>query len=312
MFYSKLEWYLCASRTWCDITLFIKGYCMKKLLIYLLMIISNIYSLSKKELQSLLKQSHPFSYDLGIKVMPGKQTNSGVTICCHGYGSSCQVGEVVHSFRAIPDHIVSFNFPDYDCIRRKMTVEQTVFGKPEEIMPVLYILKVLVIDGGVDQVSLYGFSAGGGAIINVLSFLNQTSHDLVFKKIGIDAEGKKKIIAALQKGIIILDCPLKSMDEIASLRPGKDMNILSKRYRDNAMRPIDAITYLKGLNVTILVHFQNPDEMIGNADDALFIERLKSNNAGKTYSVIANEGGHNTYHKSLWNEYTKIRKNSEL
>lgn len=281
---------------------------MKKLLIYLLMIISNIYPISKSELQNLLKQNHPFSYDLGIKVMPGKQTNSGVTVCCHGYGSSCQIGEVVHSFKAIPDHIVSFNFPDYDCIRRKMTVEQTVFGKPEEIMPVLYLLKTLVIDGGVDTVSLYGFSAGGGAIINVLSFLNQTNHDHALKKIGIDAEGKKKIIAALKKGIIILDCPLKSMDEIMHFRPGNDMNILAQRYRDNNMRPIDSIALLKGLDLTILVHFQNPDEMIGNADDALFIERLKNTNAGKTYSVIASEGGHNTYHKSLWNEYKKIRK----
>lgn len=280
---------------------------MKKILL-LMMITNTILAIPKSELQNLLKQPHPFSYDLGIKVMPGKQTNSGVTICCHGYGSSCQVGEVVHSFKAIPDHIVSFNFPDYDCIRRKMTVDQTVFGKPEEIMPVLYLLKKLVIDGGVDTVSLYGFSAGGGAIINVLSFLNQTNQDQALKKIGIDAKGKKKIIAALQRGIIILDCPLKSMDEIAAFRPGKDMDILSKRYRDNNMRPIDSIALLKGLDLTILIHFQNPDEMIGNTDDELFIERLKTTNAGKTYSVIANEGGHNTYHKSLWHEYKKIVK----
>ncbi len=267
------------------------------------------HAVTKSELQNLLKESHPFSYDLGIKVMPGKQTNSGVTICCHGYGSSCQVGEVVHSFKAIPDHLISFNFPDYDCIRRKLTVYQTVFGKPEEIMPIFYLLKKLVIDGSVDEVSLYGFSAGGGAIINVLSFLNQSSHDEALKKIGIDAEGKKKIIVALQKGMIILDCPLKSMDEIMQFKPGYDMAVLAKRYRDNNMRPIDSISLLKGLNMNILVHFQNPDEMIGNKDDAEFIERLKNTNAGKTYSVIASEGGHNTYHKSLWNEYKKIRKN---
>ncbi len=280
---------------------------MKKAL-SIVFLFSTTFAISKHELQNLLKQQHPFSYDLGIKVMPGKQTNSAVTVCCHGYGSSCQIGGVVHSFKAIPDHIVSFNFPDYDCIRRKMTVEQTVFGTPQEIMPVLYLLKKLVIDGGVEQVSLYGFSAGGGAIINVLATLHRSNHDEQLKKIGIDEHGKKKIIAALQKGMIILDCPLKSMDEIADFRPGSDMDILSKRYRDNNMRPIDSIRLLKGLNVTILVHFQNPDEMIGNKDDVEFIERLKSANAGKIYSVIASEGGHNTYHKSLWNEYKKIRK----
>lgn len=277
-------------------------------ILFLIMISSNLLAIPKSELQNLLKESHPFSYDLGIKVMPGKQTNSGVTICCHGYGSSCNIGEVVHSFKAIPDHLVSFNFPDYDCIRRKLTVHQTVFGSPDELMPILFLLKRLVIDGGVEQVSLYGFSAGGGAIVNILATLNQTMRDELLKKIGIDAEGKKKIIAALQKGMIILDCPLKSMDEIGDFRPGSDMDILSKRYRDNNMRPIDSIRLLKGLNVTILVHFQNPDEMIGNKDDAEFVERLTAHNTGKTYSVIASEGGHNTYHKSLWNEYKKIRK----
>lgn len=274
-----------------------------------MLICSASIGIPKSELHNLLKQTHPFCHDLGIKVIPAKQTNSGVTICCHGYGSDNKIGEAVHSSRAISDHMVSFNFPDYDCIRRKLTVDQTVFGMPDEIMPLLYLLKKLVIDGGVDTVSLYGFSAGGGAIINALAFLHQSNRDELLKKIGIDAHGKKKINAALQKGIIILDCPLKSMDEIADFRPGKDMEILSKRYRDNGMRPIDSIALLKGLNVTLLVHFQNPDEMIGNKDDNLFIERLKGANAGKTYSVIASEGGHNTYHKSLWNEYKKIRNN---
>lgn len=277
-------------------------------LLSIIFLCSTTLAISKMELHNLLKPSHPFSYDLGIKVMPGKQTNSGVTICCHGYGSSCNIGEVVHLFKAIPDHLVSFNFPDYDCIRRKLTVHQTVFGTPDELMPILFLLKRLVIDGGVEQVSLYGFSAGGGAIVNILATLNQAMRDELLKKIGIDAEGKKKIIAALQKGMIILDCPLKSMDEIADFRPGSDMDILSKRYRDNNMRPIDSIRLLKGLNMSILVHFQNPDEMIGNKDDAEFIERLKSANAGKTYSVIASEDGHNTYHGSLWKEYKKIIK----
>lgn len=282
---------------------------IKPLFKYLSLIcIAPLCAIPKSELQNLLKQSHPFCYDLGIKVMPGKQTNSGVTICCHGYGDHSRVGEVVHSFKVIPDHLVSFNFPDYDCIRRKLTVDQTVFGTPDEIMPILFLLKRLVIDGGVDHVSLYGFSAGGGAIVNVLATLNQTMRDEQLKKIGIDAEGKKKIIAALQKGIVILDCPLKSMDEIGDFRPGSQMDVLSKRYRDNNMRPIDSIKLLKGLNLAILVHFQNPDEMISNKDDAEFIERLKNANAGSTHSVIASEGGHNTYHRSLWNEYKKIRK----
>lgn len=275
----------------------------------LLLIAKTSYPITKTELQNIFKQPAPFSYNLGIKVIPGKQTNSGITICCHGYGSSCEIGDVIHSFNAISDHLVSFNFPDYDCIRRKLKVDQTVFGSIDEILPLLYVLKKCVIDGGMERINVYGFSAGGGAIINILATLNKNTYDDSLKKIGIDAEGKKKIITALEKGLIILDCPLKSMDEIVELW-GKDPDIviLAQRYRDNGMRPVDAIKLLEGLKLTILVHFQVPDEMIGNRDDKLFIERLKATNKGITKEVFASEGGHNTYHRSLWDAYKNIKK----
>jgi len=274
----------------------------------LLFLTNTVYPITKTELHNIFKQQAPFPYNLGIKVMPGKQTNSGVTICCHGYGSSCEIGEVVHSFRVIPDHLVSFNFPDYDCIRRKLKVEQTVFGSIDEILPLLYVLKMCVIDAGLKSIDLYGFSAGGGAIINVLATLNKNTHDESLKKIGIDAEGKKRIITALEKGLIILDCPLKSMDEVADFNPSPEKLILANRYRDNNMRPIDSITMLQGLKLNILVHFQVPDEMIGNRDDKLFIERLKATNKGTTKEVFASEGGHNAYHRSMWNAYQNMKK----
>lgn len=259
----------------------------------------------QKAVQS--QQSNLFSHSLGIKLIPAQQKDAGITICCHGYGSSCEIGAVVHSFKAIPDHLMSFNFPDYDCIRRKLKVHQTAFGSIDEILPLLHIIKVCVIDAGLDTINLYGFSAGGGAIINLLATLNRPTHDAALKKIGIDSEHKKKIIAALEKGSIVLDCPLKSMDELLEVRGSDpDVIILAQRYRDNNMRPIDAINMLQGLKLTILVHFQMPDEMIGNRDDKLFIDRLKAANKGITKSVIASEGGHNTYHASLWREYKKM------
>ena len=196
------------------------------------------------------QQQNLFSYPLGIKIIPAYQRDAGITICCHGYGSSCEIGAVVHSFKAISDHLVSFNFPDYDCIRRKLKVHQTAFGSIDEILPLLYVIKVCVIDAGINTINLYGFSAGGGAIINILATLNQPAHDAALKKIGIDSEHKKKIIAALEKGIIVLDCPLKSMDELLEVRGNdSDIIVLAQRYRDNNMRPIDAINMLAGFKI---------------------------------------------------------------
>jgi hypothetical protein len=169
------------------------------------------------------------------------------------------------------------------------------------------MLKKCVIDGQQEKIDLYGFSAGGAAIINMLVVLTHDAYDAQLKEIGIDREAKEKIRLAIQNGIIILDCPMKSVEELMDAR-GKtpEFEILAKRYAHNHMRPIDAVQKLKGLRLTILVYFENPDDILGNRDDQLFIERLKKANGGKTDVMVGSYGGHNTYHKVLWDKYKKI------
>jgi hypothetical protein len=254
-------------------------------------------------------QKHPFAHDLGIKILPSTKKEAEVTVCCHGYGHSNMIGDVLNSFKVVPDHIISFNFPDYNCVTKRYDPKKSTFGSIDELLPFLYVLKVVVIDAQLQKVNLYGFSAGGGAVINALAVLNQNTYDAQLKTVGIDAAGKKKIVDAIQNGLIILDCPLKSIDEIIDLR-GKDPEfvILSKRYIKNKMRPIDAIQKLQGMNLTVLLHFQSPDEILGNRDDKLFADRLMATNKGKTQVIYGNDGGHNSLHASLWNEYKKIKK----
>jgi len=67
------------------------------------------------------------------------------------------------------------------------------------------------------------------------------------------------------------------------------------------MNPLETLTSLLGLKLTIILHFQKPDEILGNRDDALFIERLKKANTGITSVVIGFDGGHNSMHRTLWN-----------
>ena len=275
------------------------------ILIFLLFLSIKSVSVSKMNFESLIKKSHPFAYALDLKLIPSKQANAPVTICCHGYGHSNKIAEVVHSFRVIPDHLLGFNFPDYGIIP-SFDHNKTTFGSIDEILPLLFVLKLCVIDAGQDIINLYGFSAGGGAIINALALLNRSQYAEKLTKIGITDNYKKKIIAAVEKGLIILDCPLKSMEEIIDLR-GKDLmlEIMSECYKKNDMRPIDAIDGLLGLKLNIILHFQDPDDILSNRDDTLFSNKLTTVNKGNTCVVIGKDGGHNTFHASLWKEYKK-------
>ncbi|GMU18881.1 MAG: hypothetical protein AMXMBFR12_00730 [Candidatus Babeliales bacterium] len=266
------------------------------------------FAINATELKKALHSSkHPFDYELGIRIIPGTKQKAPTTICCHGYGYSNAIIDVVHSFGVIQNHLVSFNFPDYECVAKKYDPKKSNFGSIDEVLPLLYVIKKCVIDANIDVINLYGFSAGGGAVINTLAVLNQNLYDEQLKKIGIDTDAKKNIISAIEKGLIILDCPLKSIDEIMEMR-GKDpeFEILSQRYIKNNMRPIDSIEKTAGLNLTILLHFQMPDEILGNRDDKLFADRLTVANKGKTYVIFGNDGGHNRFHTSLWKKYKTI------
>lgn len=144
--------------------------------------------------------------------------------------------------KCIEATLVSFNFPEYDIKEeREYDYRQATFGTIAELLPALYVLKQIVIDQGIASIDLYGFSAGGGALINVIGVLNTSTYDTELKKIGIHTLEKEKLLSAIQKGIIVLDTPLKSIEEIIDHRGSTpEFEYLAKNYRDNNLRPIDS------------------------------------------------------------------------
>lgn len=242
----------------------------------------------------------PFNHDLNLTSIPGK--SPGVMIAAHGMGGCHQIARNVKTDKTI----ISFNFPDYDCFKRKVKTEDSVFGTVDQILPLLYVIKKVAIDDGKTEVDLYGFSAGGGAIVDAIAALNTHRFDEQLKQIGIDQAAKEKMLAAIQKGTILLDCPLKSIREIAAFRKTPDLEYLAKRYKDNDLEPIDSLNHLKGLSLHVILYFNNPDEVISNRDDQLFYERLKAaNEKGTTELIIGQGGGHNTPHPLLWEAVKK-------
>lgn len=264
---------------------------------------------SKDKLIELTKEN-PFNYDLDIKIVKSQKRAEDVTICCHGYGSNSSFVESINNINAFSGSLIGFNFPDFN-INETVDHNKSAYGTPQEILPLLYLLKRCVCDLKIRKVNLYGFSAGGGAIINTLVALTTTKYDLYLKPYEISSEDKIEILNALAKGSIILECPLKSVREIIALRgANKILTTLEEHYAKNNMEPIDALKDLKKIDLNIFLNFVEKDEVIGNKDDQMFIDLLKSVNIGKTIVSISSGNEHTGYHKELWENYKNfINKN---
>lgn len=254
----------------------------------------------------LLGASNPsaFNYDLNVSSISG--SNSRTLICMHGFGMNSQMAQSIKELNVTESTLITFNFPEYDFKKRNLSSPRKVSaGSIRELLPVLHVLKCQVVDEKKETIDLYGFSAGGGALINMLAVLNSDRFDEELKKIGIGPEQKQQILSAVQKGVILLDSPLKSMDEVMSHR-GFSFRLwyLSHRYKKNQMRPLNALEGLKGLSLNVILYFQHPDEMLSNRDDGLYAEKLlEVNELGTTTVLIGDEGGHFASHGALWQEY---------
>jgi hypothetical protein len=251
----------------------------------------------------------PFDHDLHLSSIPG--TSKRVMICCHGYGGNYKIAEYIKNLNVTDATLVSFNFPEHDIAERTdYDHNHASFGTMKELLPALYVVKQYVIDQNLKSIDLYGFSAGGGVVINLIAVLNTKTYDAELQQIGIGEREKTKMLQAIQKGVVILDAPLKSVEEIIALRGGtEEMEVIGKNYHTHGLRPIDSLNSLKGLALHIILCFQHKDEILSNRDDNLYIERLMQVNAhGRTSVIVADDGGHSGSHVSLWSLYKTLFK----
>lgn len=258
-------------------------------------------------------EAHPFDYDLHPYSLPGN--NQRTMICFHGYGHNYKIAETLKEIYHPETTLVSFNFPEHDITQgRQYNPDTASFGTINELLPALYVMKQTVLDQKLESIDLYGFSAGGGAVINVIAVLNGVAYDSELKKIGIGLEEKKKLLSAIQKGIIVLDAPLKSVEEIIDFRgSSEEFEILAKKYRDCNLRPIDSLQMLRGLSLNVLLYFDQNDEVLSNRDNQLYIQRLQESQPRGTVTVIIGDsGGHTAPHNSLWQAYSQKIKENEM
>jgi len=258
-----------------------------------------LHGITSNELQrGLWSETTPFNYPLNLVVYPSRCPDAGVTVCMHGRGANYTTGAVVS--QNIDEHVVSFDFPD---------AKSQSYGTIQELLPPIYVVKKCIESCNLKAINLYGFSAGGGALVNMLAVLNRNDYDAELVAAGITQQDKKAILDAVQNGYVIIDCPLKSMEEIIEGREVSPYYLdLAKTYKQNHLRPIDSLNDLEGLSLTILLNFQVPDEAVTNRDDALFTTRLRrANCTGKTIMILSHDQAHSSYHPDLWKAYKDLK-----
>lgn len=232
-------------------------------------------------------------YNPDIELINGTENLDQITITCHGYGANKDIG-----FMVAPElnaTVLTFNFPDHDLI------DTIHFGTIHEYLPILFLLKACVVSG-IKKINLYGFSAGGGAIINTLAILNSQKYTQDLIRIGVNREDVQEIVHVVCAGMTILDVPLKSVEEVLSIRPRDPViKILAQRFKANGFEPIEVIDQLAGLKLNLLIYFEHHDQILSNRDDQLFYQKLKSvNKDGSTQLIMGSDGGHNGFHQKLW------------
>lgn len=235
-----------------------------------------------------------------VHLIRGATDDEEVAISCHGYGGDWRIAELLSGF--LPYHTIGFNFPDHGCETYIKDPHTLHFGTMEELAPLIRIMRQCVVEGGIDTLHLYGFSAGGGAVVNALAILNNGRCE------AIPPAEREAILKAVQKGTVILDCPLKSIDEIIEARSAlSSLRVIRENYAQNNLVPIESLLELASLPLSVCVHFQVPDAILTNRDDGIFVERLKKvNQTGKIIFIKGTEGEHVPCLPSLQKGYERF------
>jgi pimeloyl-ACP methyl ester carboxylesterase len=241
-------------------------------------------------------------YNPSIRLYQGDARVHGndVTVYIHGYGDNHQftIPFFMLNSYMLPGTVIGFNFQDVTENAFKLKIGKSSVGQSGDIATLSLVLKMLD-ECGVESFNLFGYSRGGATTVTTLGRLcSYDQHRLFFERIGITEQQAHRIITKVQKGTIVLNCPLIDSNAVAHYWFGRFdkffMNSIIPRimehraHEDQAIHAADAI---QKMNFRILVHFQKNDKVLGNepAIDACFYNNLKGPH---TYLVIADDGGH--------------------
>lgn len=269
----------------------------------------------------LINESSPLVVNTGRK-----------TLFFHGFGSNKNAAEIIklsYGAERLPGDIVSFNFADA-ATALGVDTTKTSLGQWSDMKSALYVLKTLH-DNGEKSLGIVARSRGGATVINVIAALNDKTHlyDNYLSKLGINEQKRESLITMLQRGNIILECPLICVRSTIRHRVGRSIwclklkNCLGSRLALNVIQVISVVLdycapilwwsdyrpwrdqAIKSaekwnlVNIPTIVHFQDPDLTLGNELDTAFFCKLKISNGEATFIHIGSDGGHSSSYASF-------------
>ena len=175
------------------------------------------------------------------------------------------------------------------------------------MLPALYVIKWAKDSLGLDSVDLFGYSRGGATILNAIAILNDKTgeYDDELTRIGIDQQERRAILKMIQRGCIVLNCPLTDANVSAAFRfknfAPKALQAFAKVgcYQPKGMQALASAQQLGKLKLKFLIHFQHHDTIVSNENEANLYHRLAYYNPRTTYIVLGNNGGHLHTHAAL-------------
>jgi hypothetical protein len=213
----------------------------------------------------------------------------------------------------IPGDVLTFDF--VDAFKNDLRfMAQSNFGQTKDIKSLLVAMRC-AHDSGFPGCNLFGQSRGAATIVNALSLLNTDVNDWDTEiKNCFDNESRKKILAMIKKGVVVLDTPL--LDVRTAVRTivknavpktfyktwafGKMCDaihdhILPKftNYSPKGMQALTSVVNLPKEGLKFLVGYQREDEIVGDEHNKTFIEslieRLGKNNVWVVLGSAGNE-----------------------
>jgi hypothetical protein len=227
---------------------------------------------------------------------------ASATIYAHGWGDSqLSIDYFQRNADFLPNTVVGFDFIDASFGAFLPTYKKSNFCQTQDIASLVSVMAVLDTCG-VEVIHLFGHCRGAGTILTALARLARYPiYKRFFHKLGISRIQAKRLLQKVERGIIILNCPLIDMQTIikdklgwfkldwaGALVRGCILPIITQ-YKPNGDSPLKAARALRRLNLTLCIYTEQQDMIVGNSTEAELYATLYGPH---TYFCIGNTSGH--------------------
>lgn len=262
-------------------------------------------------LEERKRQLELFKYDLGIeyRVHTKKddvKTERRALMYFHPWGflglPNKRHTQLMKSYDVLPGDVITFNFPD-GVWKGPLPIFNTSLGQISDVLPAIYTLNYVLEKTNLEAVDLFGYSRGGAVAVNMIAVLNDTTgqFDTALASIGISKAQRERMLRVVQKGSIVLNCPL--IDGNATLNGYNGaVRFLAKnvtKYKENGLQCLQSAKTLANLKLNVLIHFQHNDKRVLNVNEADLYAAFAKHNPDSTFLVLGNDGGHVHSQESL-------------